>query len=151
MALNAHDAYLETRVLSADRLELVRLLHQACIGAVRDARRHLAARDIAARTGCISRAHAILLELSSSLDAKAGGQLAARLGGLYDYMQRRLLQSNFEQSDAPLAEVLGLLSTLAEAWDGIGVPPAAGEPDVPWSGTIPAETALTSAAHGWSL
>src|SRR5206468_2046051 len=35
---------------------------------------------------------------------------------LYDYMQRRLLEANMKQADAPLSEVLGLLSTLSEAW-----------------------------------
>jgi hypothetical protein len=34
-------------------------------------------------------------------------------------MQRRLLDANSGQIDQPLAEVLSLLSTLAEAWSGV--------------------------------
>src|ERR1039458_5604100 len=46
---NAHDAYLESRVLSADPLELVHLLYEAAIEAVREARRYLAAGETAVR------------------------------------------------------------------------------------------------------
>ena len=35
---NGHDAYFETRVLTADPLELVNMLYQACTQAVKDAR-----------------------------------------------------------------------------------------------------------------
>ena len=42
MKSNRHDAYLESRVLSADPVELVHMLYQACVQAVREARHHLA-------------------------------------------------------------------------------------------------------------
>jgi len=148
---NAHDAYLESRILSANPLELVRLLYQACTGSVREARRHLAEGDIAARCQCLSKAHRILTELATSLDHERGGDLSRRLADLYDYMQRRLLDANFEQDDAPLAEVLGLLSTLAEAWEGIHE----AEPEIPksanpWS-QLATDPEPVGAAHGWSL
>ena len=44
---SGHDAYLESRVLTADPIELVNLLYQACTQAVREARYHLAAGRIA--------------------------------------------------------------------------------------------------------
>jgi flagellar protein FliS len=116
MYQSARDAYLESRVLTADPLELIRLLYQAAMDAVREARRHLESGDIAARSRSISRACEVLTELSSSLDRDRGGEISTRLAQLYDYMQRRLLDANFRQNDAPLAEVLGLLATLSEAW-----------------------------------
>jgi len=120
---NAHDAYLESRVLSADPLELIRLLYGAGIESVREARRCLRAGDIAGRSGRISKAHEILTELAGSLDMEKGGELSLRLGQLYDYMQRRLIAANLEQADGPLSEVLGLLSTLSEGWEGIAASP----------------------------
>ncbi len=119
MSHNGHDAYREGRILSADPLELVRLLYQGCHEAVREARRHLAAGDIAARSHAISSACEILTELSVSLDRERGGQISERLALLYDYMQRRLLDANLQQADEPLVEVLGLLMTLGEAWAGV--------------------------------
>ena len=119
MAYAAHDTYLEDRVLSADGLGLVRMLYQAAIGAVQDARRHLAAKDIAARARAITKAHRILTELTSSLDHERGGEVSQGLARLYDYMSRRLIEANSHQSDPELEEVLNLLCTLAEAWEGI--------------------------------
>ena len=114
---NAQDAYLEERVLSADPLELVRLLYQSAIAAIREARRALTNGEIAARSRAISKACGILIELNAALDHSQGGVLSIRLAALYDYMLGRLLDANLQQSDAPLAEVLGLLSTLAEGWE----------------------------------
>ena len=119
MGYSAHDAYLESRVLSAGPIELIRILYQTAAGSVRDARRHLEQGDIVARSRAISRAIEALLELTGALDFARGREIAQRLAELYTYMLRRLTEANFQQADAPLAEVLGLLATLSEAWDGI--------------------------------
>jgi flagellar protein FliS len=149
---NAHDAYMESRILSADPLELVHLLYQACAESVREARQHLAAGNIAARCRFISKAHGILAELAASLDHQRGGDLSQRLARLYDYMQRRLLEANLQQDDAPLGEVLELLSTLAEAWEEIRHPaPELPEAASPWSQPLPSEPATAYTAHGWNL
>lgn len=149
---DAHDAYLESRIESANPIELVRLLYQGATGAVRDARKLLAAGEIAARSRAISRAYAILAELTVSLDHRAGGDLSLRLTRLYGYMQRRLLEANFQQADPPLVEVLGLLNTLGEAWDGLQT--AAGQfkesPANPWA-PVPPEAEPVCASSGWSL
>ncbi len=118
MYATANDAYLENRVLSAEPIELVRMLYQAAIDAIRNARRYLETGDIAARSSSINKAYAIVAELQSSLDHARGGELAARLDGLYHYLRRKLVEANLKQSEACIAEVLGLLSNLSEGWDG---------------------------------
>jgi flagellar protein FliS len=67
----------------------------------------------------INRAFLVLVELTTSLNAEEAPELARNLSGLYAYMQKRLLEANLKQKDAPLAEVLCLLSTLEEAWKAI--------------------------------
>src|SRR3954470_771361 len=106
---NGHDAYLESRVFSADPVELVNLLYEGAMQAVRDARHHLASGHIAERSRAITKACDILLELTSSLDLVRGGEIAHRLGSIYEYMLHLLLEANINQADAPLAQVLGLL------------------------------------------
>jgi flagellar protein FliS len=150
MSQTAHDAYLESRIESAEPLQLVRLLYQGALAAVRDARRHLAAGDIVSRSRAVSKAFAILTELSASLDRPRGGEIATRLAQLYDYMRRRLLEANARQQDEPLAEVLGLLTTLAEAWQEIAAAGKAAEPVAgPWAQAASAESA-DLATHAWS-
>ena len=147
---NVHDAYLESQVLSQDPVALVRLLYQGAIGAVQDARRHLSQGNIQARSGAISRAMEILIELTSSLDREQGGELALRLAQLYDYMRSRLLDANLQQSDEPLAEVLSLLATLGEAWQAVEAQsrPAV-EAAAPWAQPVP--EAETHNEHAWSF
>jgi flagellar protein FliS len=113
------DAYLESQVLTADPLELVRLLYRAAGDATRRAHAHLSAGRIAERSRQISKAHAILTQLSVSLDHARGGALSRSLAELYDYMQRRLLEANLRQKAEPLVEVESLLATLLEGWDQI--------------------------------
>jgi len=109
--------YLEQKILAATPLELVTISYQCATQAVRDARVCLAEGNIKDRSGCITLAHGIVAELFRTLDRKAGdGSIPNELGRLYEYMMRRLLEANSQQTDAPLAEVLNLLSSLAEAW-----------------------------------
>jgi flagellar secretion chaperone FliS len=132
--------YFEQMILSASPIELVRLLYQRAIAAVRDARADLKDRQIAERCASINVAYSVLLELTGSLREDGSPELVARLKGLYGYMQGRLIDANLNQTDEPLAEVLGLLTTLAEAWNSIpedaDVSPA--EPDSWDAGVAPA-------------
>lgn len=116
MRNNPYQAYVESEVLTADPVKLVRLLYAGALEAISDARRHLQAGDIAARSAAITKAIEILAELSSALDHSKGGDLSARLAALYDYMQSRLVTANTDQVDGPLGEVQQLMSTLEDAW-----------------------------------
>ena len=152
-----NDAYLESRVLSADPLELIAIFYEGALGAVEQARRHLAAGNIPARAAAVSKAVSILAELAGLLDHSTGGELSGRLASLYDYMQHRLLEANFRQIEEPLAEVAGLLRVLAEGWCGIkGARPAV-EPSprpaaMPWGNTFAEEPAVAGyASQSWSF
>jgi flagellar secretion chaperone FliS len=150
---NGHETYLESRVLGADPLELVSLLYQGCRQAVRDAREHLAGGRIAERSRAISKACEILTELAGSLDHTQASEISQRLALLYDYMQRRLLDANMHQADQPLAEVLGLLTTLGEAWESVNrsTSKAAPQAESPWSQPAAMEPAHAGAPHAWSF
>jgi flagellar protein FliS len=113
------DAYLETEVLSASPVQLVSMLYRGALDSLRSAVLALERGDISERSRRLSHAEAILGELTVSLDRTQGGDLSRDLSELYDYMQRRIAQGNFEQTKAPIEEVCVLLSTLLEAWTEI--------------------------------
>jgi flagellar protein FliS len=154
----AQDAYLESKVMSADPVELIRMLYQTGVSAVQDARRHLADGKIMERSKAITKASQVVIQLGGALDHERGGELAQRLASLYDYMLRRLLEANFKQSDEPLAEVLSLLATLAEGWEGVR--PAA-KPELEresppstasaWNPEATADASAECAEHAWSF
>jgi flagellar protein FliS len=140
--------YLEQKILSADPIELIQLLYDAAVSEVREARRHLAAGDVERRCAAITKACDIFTELKSSLDHEKGGELSNRLDGLYGYILCRLLDANLRKDDAPLAEVLGLISTLNEGWRGIAVPPA---PAVNVASYLLNSDPAEQGAQNWSL
>ena len=135
------------------------MLYLKAITEVREARRQLAERNIALRSKAISKAYTVISELDGALNMEAGGELSTRLRALYGYCMVRLLDANMHQADEPLAEVLGLLSTLSEGWQAIAksepVPEKAPAPH--WE--VPVETAgagfvsggITSESHSWTL
>jgi flagellar secretion chaperone FliS len=111
--------YYEQMILNAEPVELIGLLYQRAISSVREAREHLAQKRIAERSKAITRAYAAVEQLIVALRPEAAPELCVRLRGLYVYTQQRLLDANMQQADAPLAEALGLLTTLAEGWSGV--------------------------------
>jgi flagellar secretion chaperone FliS len=148
----AHNAYLESRILTADPLELVRLMYQAAISEVRNARVHLANGAIRPRSQAVSKACAILTELTVSLDRKAGGEYAERLADLYGYMTGQLMEANFRQREEPLTEVLGLLATLIENWEGVqSFLGSQRTPQVPVSSYTPAAETTAYTPQAWSF
>jgi flagellar protein FliS len=125
MTYSIYNKYLENEVLSADPLKLVVILYRTALEAVGQARRHLAAGAIRDRSLQITRAQEMIGELLRTLDFAKGGEIARSLAELYAYLLTRLTQANATQTDAPLAEVGALLTTLLEAWRAAVPAPAA--------------------------
>lgn len=155
-------AYLETRILSADPVELVNILYEYAILNVQEARQSLAEGNITSRAKAISKAIEILGELESSLDHKMGGEIASNLARLYQYMRGRLTVGNLKRADEPLAEVEGLLKTLGEAWHTVSPGNSAGKDDAPGAAisadwgvptstvVLPMRETVPYSAHSWS-
>ena len=120
-ARNAISAYqkagVEAAVEVADPHRLILLLFEGAQAAVGAARAAITQKQIASKGESISKAIDIISNgLKASLDEEKGGDLAGRLGSLYDYMVLRLLQANLKNDDKALEEVAGLISELHSAW-----------------------------------
>ena len=116
MPTNHYQNHLEDEILTANPVHLIQLLYRGALDSITSARRYLKLGDISARSRAISKAMAIVTELSLSLDHTTGGDLSKNLAELYAYAEKLLIQANREQSDPPLAEAQRLLSTLLEGW-----------------------------------
>ena len=103
-------------VAAADPHRLIVMLMDGALDRIRTARGCIERKDIAEKAKLLNRAVSIIGELRASLDAKAGGQIAANLDALYDYMCRRLLKANSDSNVAILDEVSKLLHELRGAW-----------------------------------
>jgi flagellar secretion chaperone FliS len=111
----------ETGVVAANPHKLIVMLFDGAIAAVRNAGEQMKAGDIAAKGASISKAISIIDGgLRASLDKTAGGEVAANLDALYEYMMRRLLTANLQNKQEMLDEVQRLLQDLKTAWEAIG-------------------------------
>jgi flagellar protein FliS len=121
-------AGIETGVETADPHKLILMLFEGALLAVASASLHMkrndGAEDLARKGESISKAINIITNgLKASLDQTAGGELAGKLGALYDYMSSRLLHANMHNQPAVLDEVSHLLAELKDAWEQIGKKP----------------------------
>ena len=111
----------ESAVLSASPHQLVVLLSDGALSAMKKAIILIEQGDIPGKGQAISKAINIISNgLQSGLNHEIGGDLAANLDSLYDYMTRRLLQANLHNDINAINEVVELLNNIADAWKEIG-------------------------------
>lgn len=67
----------------------------------------------------ICRTIGIIGGLREGLDLQRGGEVAANLDRLYEYMVARLVEANVTNDAAILDEVAGLLRNVKSGWDAI--------------------------------
>lgn len=112
---------LETGVSDADPHRLILMLFDGALFSIATASAAIERNDIPGKGQAISKAIEIINDgLKISLDYEAGGELAERLGALYDYMTSRLIYANIHSSRPTLDEVGGLLRDIKGAWESIG-------------------------------
>jgi flagellar protein FliS len=109
----------QTSITDADPHRLIQLLYNGAIERINMAKSRIQAKDYGGKAQLINKAIEIIGGLRSFLDFEQGGDLAARLEALYDYMERTLLQASAKNDLAKLDEVLNLLRSVKEGWDGI--------------------------------
>ncbi len=109
----------QTSITDADPHKLIQLLYNGAIERINMAKSRIQAKDYGGKAQLINKAIEIIGGLRSFLDFAQGGDLAARLEALYDYMERSLLEASAKNDLAKLDEVLTLLRSVKEGWDGI--------------------------------
>lgn len=108
-------------VTDADPHRLVQMLLEGVLGKLAMVKGMMIHGEVAKKGEVIGQAMAIVGGLRSSLNLSAGGELAANLDALYDYIERRLLSANIKNDVDMIIEVTGLLREIKSGWDAIPV------------------------------
>jgi flagellar protein FliS len=110
----------ETSVDGASSHQLISLLFDALLESLSLARLALESGDQEVKARHLSKAVRLIDEgLKASLD-EAGGEVTGNLRTVYSYSVRCLTEANLKNDVAKVAEVIGLISPIAEAWKQIG-------------------------------
>jgi flagellar protein FliS len=113
---------------NGDRLQLVLRMMDGALERIVIARGQMTRGEVAAKGETIGRAIGLIDGLRTSLDRERGGDIAANLESLYDYMMRRLVEANFRNDPRKLDEVSGLLEEIRSGWQSVVRNPAAAAP-----------------------
>lgn len=111
----------ESGVMSASPHQLIVMLFDGALAAIRTARIHLQDGNSAEKGKAISKALDIVNNgLLAALDTERGGEIAERLASLYEYVTRLLLSANLHNDVESLDQAEARLNDIASAWRDIG-------------------------------
>ena len=109
----------QTSVIDADPHRLIQLLLDGALERLAMAKNRIQANDFEGKNKYLNKSIEIVGGLRGFLDFDKGGELAARLEALYDYIERRLFEANVRNSAEMIDECSGLLREIKQGWDGI--------------------------------
>ncbi|MGC8782935.1 MAG: flagellar export chaperone FliS [Armatimonadota bacterium] len=117
MALTSpYDVYQRTQVDTASPARLVVMLYDGAIRFLRQGQTAMQQGDREKQNHYLVRAQRIITELASSLDMEAGGDIAANLMALYQFMHEQLVLANLQDDVDKVQKVREMLESLREAW-----------------------------------
>ena len=109
-------AYLRTKVMTANPAELRLMLIDGASRFAEQCRRGLSERDFEQAFEGSRQCRAILTELLSGLNAEHDPVLCERLNGLYTFLISRMMEAMSERDPELIDKVLELLAYEAETW-----------------------------------
>ncbi|NDV17894.1 flagellar export chaperone FliS [Pseudodesulfovibrio sp. JC047] len=113
---NPAKAYLATQIETTTQGELLLMLYEAAIKFLKRAKVEIDKKDYAKKGIYISKAMAIIHELSESLNKEKGGDITPRLASLYQFCTSQLLQANIRLDNKRIDDVINILDGLRSAY-----------------------------------
>ncbi|CCH50585.1 flagellar export chaperone FliS [Pseudodesulfovibrio piezophilus] len=113
---NPARAYLATQVETTTQGELLIMLYDAAIKFLKRAKLEIDNKDFAKKGIYISKAMAIIHELSESLNKEKGGEITPRLAQLYMFCTSQLLKANIRLDKKMIDDVIKILDGIRSAY-----------------------------------
>ena len=107
--------YRSAGVETASPVQVVVQLYDGALKFLRQAEEAIARGDAKTRGAVLTKAHAVVSELQSTLDNKHAPDLCNELDRLYEFVLHRITQAALSD-DAPLTPAINVLSQLRGAW-----------------------------------
>ncbi|MEN2986232.1 MAG: flagellar export chaperone FliS [Thermodesulfovibrionaceae bacterium] len=122
--MNYQDAYLQSKVMGADALELITMLYEKAIVSLKIAKdsilNGLDDPELVKRKAIeLSRATDILFYLNDILDRQRGGQIAESLSIIYTTLAGELVRANLFNDIEIISKCIEILNNLKEAWEDV--------------------------------
>ena len=109
----------QAQLSDASPHRLIQMLMEGGLSRLAQARGAMQYGQVAAKGELISKAIGIIGGLREGLNLQSGGEIAANLDRLYEYMIARLVEAILSNDVALIDEVAGLLRNVKSGWDAI--------------------------------
>jgi len=109
--------YLQTQIETVSPGKLILMVYDGTINFLKEAEERLKKGDWEGKGEMIFRAQDCITELMCCLNMEAG-EIPQLLYKLYEYFNWKLAQANAQKSLSGVTEVIDLMSTLREGWEG---------------------------------
>ncbi|MCC7409362.1 MAG: flagellar export chaperone FliS [Phycisphaeraceae bacterium] len=116
MTQNPASSYLRTKILTANPQELRLMLYEGAIRFCHQARKGLEEKNYELSYNGLMRAQKIVLELSTSLNHQVAPELCDKLGALYTYIYKLLVEANMSRQIKQVDEAIKLLEYERATW-----------------------------------
>ncbi len=112
----AANPYLRTRILTASSHELRLMLYDGAVRYAQQGREALAQSRFEDSFNALSRCKRIVMELTTSLNHGVAPEVTEKLGALYTFIYKLLVQAGLEHSTAHMDQAIELLQYQRETW-----------------------------------
>jgi len=116
MNARAGEEYLRNAVLTATPEQLQLMLYDGAIRFATQARESIQAKDIEQTHNLLTKAQRIIIEMQNGLRPEIAPDICSRMGSLYNFVYRRLVEANINKDLAALDESLRILQHMRETW-----------------------------------
>ena len=113
------ELYQTINTMGMSQLDLILKVYAGAIAYLRQAQADFAAARMMEGTSACDKARTCVVHLYTTLNMDKGGEIARHLGRLYAFMIEQIDLAAASASHQRIDEVIGLLNTVKEAWDGL--------------------------------
>lgn len=118
------DAYLQSKVMGADALELITMLYDKAIVSLNIAKDAIIKgvddpELVKKKVTELSRATDIVYYLNDILDRQRGGQIAENLSTIYNILAEELVRANLFNDVETISKCIEILENLKSAWEDV--------------------------------
>ena len=108
--------YQKNQIETASQEQILVMLYNGAIQFLNVAKKAMQEKDIEGTHNNIIGAQKIIKEFQSTLDMANGGEIAQNLFGLYEYLNKKLVDANIHKNMDDLDEVLNHMKDLRDTW-----------------------------------
>lgn len=120
--------YLKMKISDMSSRELIVFMYESSIKLMEESKETIKNGDLQGTHERLNRARNVFLHLLGTLNVEEGGDIAAKLSGLYAYFIEKITMANTTKNPDELDEILPLVNEIKDSWENMELDTEGSEP-----------------------